>query len=294
MHISEFGALFFGQLSAPSLASLLIHADDIREPYIPCQNWSLPRLERLEIRAPLKVFWAPFIRASLQHLVLDSCLQSSPSGADGDATHSAKSLPLLEILLEVPFLRSLEIRLDKYTEELEAPAGSRILLSQLQLLQLSGHTAHCTILLNSLSIPITTTIRMNGTKNYRHRDSRQFGRDTSNIAFVMDSMLDDPQGSRGELSRPHARSPLSVALAIHDGSTTFTLRAWTNFDSPRIFDNTDFQPDLDIIVPCRESQTHLESLTAMISLCNVRCLEIGPMDLLGPFGNTCGSTLAAL
>lgn len=107
----------------------------------------------------------------------------------------------------------------------------------------------------------------------------------SNIAFVMNSVLDDSRDATTlDPSGYPIREPLSLSIAVKDGSNTFTLRAWTNSDSPQLFKNTDSQPGFDVVIPCRESEAHLGALLSMLSLRHVRCLEIGPMDLLGHFG----------
>lgn len=262
------------QVTAAELRSLPIPGTGVRDFGIPCTRWPLPVLERLAISSPLSVSLKSLLRKSLKHLTLESRPHANPPAV-------AESLPLLEAIRELPSLHSLVLRLDKYTGSLEA--SRHISLPQLQTLVVSGHSAHCIDVLTSLDIPTTASITIDGTKNYRRRDSRQFGLYASNVAFILSRSLEEPESLITEYQGACVE-PLAASIAVRDGSTSFKLCAWTVSDSSKVLHTPEFQPHIDFTIPYRESEVHLESLFSRVSLRHVRTLEIGPMDLLGPFG----------
>jgi hypothetical protein len=82
------------------------------------------------------------------------------------------------------------------------------------------------------------------------------------------------------------REMSTISVAVED-SGTMRLRGWavgTGNGVEHNFCNTNLLPNIDITVPCRESGYHLESILSLVSFQNVQSLQIGPMELLGPFG----------
>ncbi|KAI0084623.1 hypothetical protein BDY19DRAFT_521918 [Irpex rosettiformis] len=151
----------FGTTRAPSLYSLRIDSDDKYQYRTPCVGWSMPNLRSLDIRAPLTESWRPFLCRSLRHLSLESFTGTQHVGA--------KSLPLLDVLAELPLLRSLVLRLDTYSGKLESRSVDRTALPQLRLLEVSGHLGHCINVLDHLTIPDAATIILDSSKNCFHR-----------------------------------------------------------------------------------------------------------------------------
>ncbi|KAI0696614.1 hypothetical protein BC835DRAFT_854725 [Cytidiella melzeri] len=270
-----------GAVEAPSLRILRIHSEAINDDCFPCHAWSMPCLERLEICASLSGFWRPFLRPSLRHLSLGSSTKEhsytrTPSNAE-------ETLPLLDVLHNLPLLQSLVLHLDMYTGTLESSMAPQISLPELRLLEITGHLGHCVDVLSRLVVPDCAAIVIDGTKNCSRRDPRYFGAEAAHVAFVLKNVLDNPPLPTYDTT--HARELLAISLSVED-SSILRLRGWVTGENASLaFRDRGSKPIIDITVPCRESQSHLKAVLSLLSLRRVVSLQIGPMDLLGPFGS---------
>ena len=266
--------LFSSVTQTPSLHSLRFDSDDTYNQQMPCSGWSMPNLKSLDIRAPLADIWRPFMRRSLRHLSLESFTSKSTTAV---LNGTAESLPLLDILAELPLLRSLVLRLDAYTGSLESRSIVRTALPELRLLEVSGHLGHCVTILDHLTIPNDATIILNSSKNCYRRGTHYFGPNASHCVIVLDDLLSSGCSALG------AREPTAISLAVEE-NRFLRLRGWLS-GSKHNFDNADFKPIIDITLPCRESDADIRRILSICSFRRVRCLQLGPMsDLLGPFG----------
>ncbi|KAI0339302.1 hypothetical protein BDW22DRAFT_618341 [Trametopsis cervina] len=113
----------FAAKNLPSLRSLSIHGLNVYDSRLPCAKWTMPRLEHLDIRAPLAGLWFPLFSKSLKHLSLQSLdpIYRSP----GLPPMPLETLPLFQVLSRLPGLESLELRLDRFTGNLHTPSHKK-------------------------------------------------------------------------------------------------------------------------------------------------------------------------
>lgn len=267
-----------GRTRAHSLRTLRIHSDILYDNRTPCAGWSMPKLTSLEIRAPLATHWRPLLRGTLRHLSLESFRGGNSSI---NTLHDiSDSLPLFDVLAELPRLQSLVLRLDAYTGTFSSGSARHVTLRDLRLLEIAGHLGHCVEILNYLTVPDDATITIDSSKNCFRRGTHHFGPRSNHSVVVLNGMLDS-------LMSTGAREPTAISLAVEE-NRVLRLRGWisrnTRTDATHNFENTDFKPVIDITLPCRESAADIERVLSLFSFNGVRSLHIGPMDLLGPFG----------